>query len=165
MSCRSAFFAFLAVLAIGIVPCPAYSSDFDGLKRVRAVWDVTATESESFENKLALIQHAAEVLRKKGITPVFVVALNGPSVKFAAKRLSGTRFEKERIEEREDIQERLKEMHREGMRIITCKISMDQGKISGDNLLPFVAAGENVLATIAALQNKGYAYLPVRDSR
>lgn len=143
-------------------PIAVRAGDFDGLKRVKAVWDVTVDNGESFENKLALIKHTADTLRKRGVRPIFVVALNGPAAKFAAKTLGGTRHAGEKIENLSDIQEKMKELHTSGVVFMTCKISLKQGKIEESALLPFVRIGENVLANIAALQNKGYAYMPVR---
>lgn len=154
---------FCAVYAVLILlPLEGYAGDFDGLKRVKAVWDVTVDDGESFENKLALIQHTADTLRKQGIRPIFIIALNGPAAKFAAKTLSGTRYAEEKIENMPDIQEKMKELHQSGFVFMTCKISLKQGRIDDTAILSFVRIGENILANIAALQNKGYAYMPVR---
>lgn len=48
-----------------------------------------------------------------------------------------------------------------GGRIQVCRIAMERSDIAEDNVVPGVAIERNVYVTCIALQNRGYAYLPV----
>ncbi|MFO0754374.1 MAG: DsrE family protein [Thermodesulfovibrionales bacterium] len=138
----------------------ALSEDLEGLKEVKVVWDITIGDAQMFADRINLILQTAESFRKRGITPCFVIAIHGPATKFATRSLAGTVFEKENAENMPDIRKILEELTQSGARIQQCEITLLRGNISGDSILPFISTEENVLVNIAALQNKGYAYMP-----
>ncbi|HAK59095.1 MAG TPA: hypothetical protein DCO77_01760 [Nitrospiraceae bacterium] len=147
----------LACNAVGTVQ----AGDFDGLKEVKAVWDVRVSEEDVFQDRMDLIHQAADVLKKNGVRPLFVIALNGPAVLFATRTLKGTAADGDTIGALPAIQKMMGQMRRDGIRFETCGVSMKRNKISEKNVIPMMDVQDHIWANILALQNKGYAYMPV----
>ncbi len=96
-----------------------------GTNEVKIVWDVTIGNEALFKDRMGLIQHAAEVIRKKGMTPNFVIVIHGPATKFTTCSLSGTKFENEKVEKLSDIQRVITEMNKkDNMRFVQCEVPM-----------------------------------------
>ena len=142
-------------------PLSAHAGDFDGIKEVKALWDVRIFDEDVFVDRLELIQHTAEVLRKNGVQPVFVIALNGPAVLFATRTLKGTTAEGDDIDAMKDIQKAMQRMRTKGIIFKMCGVSMKRNKVSSKNVIPMMDVQENIWANILALQNNGYAYMPL----
>lgn len=130
-------------------------------KEVRVVWDVTIGDEALFVDRMGLIQQTADVIRKNGLTPKFVIVIHGPATKFMACSLSGTDFEAEKIERLTDIQKIIVEMSKDNINFIQCQVTMTRKNVSKDNLLPFISVSETIFYDLAILQMKGYAYIPV----
>jgi intracellular sulfur oxidation DsrE/DsrF family protein len=132
-------------------------------KEVKIVWDVTIGNEALFEDRLGLIQHTADVIRKNGMVPDFVIVIHGPATKFIAHSLSTTHFSDERVERLPDIQRIIVEMNRDGMRFVQCQVPMLRKNVSRENILPFIGVSETVFFDLAILQMEGYAYIPIYD--
>ena len=132
-------------------------------KEVKIVWDVTIGNEALFEDRLGLIQQTADVVRKNGMTPNFVIVIHGPATKFIAHSLSKTHFSNERVEKLPDIQKVIVEMNRDGMRFVQCQVPMLRKNVSKDNILPFISVSETVFYDLAILQMDGYAYIPIYE--
>jgi intracellular sulfur oxidation DsrE/DsrF family protein len=135
--------------------------DWAGLASARAVWDFTTGDPRRFQDRLSLLLHALEQFRGQGIEPDFVLLLHGPATKFAARTLAGTKFDPA---EEAALAEGRALMHgalQAGVRIEVCRIAMERCRIGEDNLLPGLAVEENVFVNAIALQNRGYAYIPI----
>lgn len=133
-------------------------------KEVRVVWDVTIGNEAMFEDRLGLIRQTADVIRKNKMNPVFVIVIHGPATKFAARSLTGTKFENENLKRLSDIQGIILEMNKDSMSFIQCQVPMTRNYVSEDNLLPFISVSETVFYDLAILQMKGYAYIPIHES-
>lgn len=133
------------------------------LKEVKIVWDVTIGNEALFEDRLGLIQQTAEVIRKNGMTPDFVIVIHGPATKFVTHSLSKTRFSNEKVERLPSIQKIIVEMNRDGMRFVQCQVPMVRKNVSKDNILPFISVSETVFFDLAILQMEGYAYIPIYE--
>ena len=48
-----------------------------------------------------------------------------------------------------------------GGRVEVCRIAMDRSDIAADNLIACAIIERNVFANSVALQNRGYAYMPI----
>ncbi|MHB9117032.1 MAG: DsrE family protein [Burkholderiales bacterium] len=140
---------------------PSIGSDFTGVKKAKAVWDITTGDEKTFLDRIDLIRQTAESLKKRGIKPDFVLVIHGPAAKFATKSLAGTKFEKDKLEKLPQTQSTLESMKGDGMKIEICSIAMDRGKIEKDNVQPFAVIEDNVFENTIILENKGYAYMPV----
>lgn len=133
-------------------------------KEVKVVWDVTIGNEAMFEDRLGLIRQTADVIRKNKMNPVFVIVIHGPATKFAARSLTGTKFENENLKRLSDIQGIILEMNKDSMSFIQCQVPMTRNYVSEDNLLPFISVSETVFYDLAILQMKGYAYIPIHES-
>lgn len=132
---------------------------------VKIVWDVTIGNAPLFEDRMGLIRHAAEVIRKKGMTPNFVLVVHGPATKFMTRMLSGTKFANEKIERLADIQRVIAEMsEKEQMRFVLCQVPMIRNNVAINNVLAFVEVSETVFFDLAVLQMEGYAYIPINET-
>lgn len=134
-------------------------------KEVKIVWDVTIGNEALFEDRMGLIQHTADVVRRKGMTPKFVLVVHGPATKFMTRYLNGTKFENEKIRRLPDIQRVIAEMsEKDRICFVQCQVPMIRNNVSDDNVLPFVDVSETVFFDLAVLQMEGYAYIPINET-
>jgi len=153
--------ASLLVIAASVFPVTVLAGDFDGIKQVKVVWDITVGDEKTFTDRMGLIKETAEDLKRRGLQPEFVLAIHGPAAKYVTKTLEGTKFEKDKIEKLDAIQTSMDDLKKDGMKIEVCAIAMKRGKIDDKNIQPFAVIEKNVWENITVLQNKGYAYMPV----
>ena len=132
--------------------------DCAGLAHARAVWDFTTGDARRFRDRLELVIDAAEQFRQQDIAADFVILLHGGATQFAARTLAGTKFEPQDLSGAHVLLRRLVEL---GGRIEVCRIAMDRSAIAPDNILDCVATEHNVFVNAIALQNRGYAYVPI----
>ncbi|GAB4409734.1 MAG: hypothetical protein OHK0032_05380 [Thermodesulfovibrionales bacterium] len=149
----------LMFMLVILVPSLARSGDFDGLKEAKVVWDVTSGDEKVFTDRINLIQQTAESLKQRGITPVFVIGIRGHATKFVTKSVDGTKFEKDKIEQKDEIQQKLLKVAESGIKIKQCSMPMKRFNVAKDNVVKFVEVVDNVWENMIALQNKGYAYI------
>lgn len=128
-------------------------------KEVKIVWDITIGDEKVFEDRIGLIQQTADIIRKRGMTPKFVILIHGPATAFTTKTITGTKFEGKKYERLANIQKAMEEIAKKGMRITQCRIPMQRNNVSEDNILSFVNTSENVFVDLALLQMDGYAYI------
>ena len=136
-------------------------ADCDGLTQARAVWDFTTGDARRFLDRAKLMVHAAKSLAAQGAAPDFVVLLHAGATKFAARDFAGTKFAGDDASSLGEIHAALQELTQLGGRIEVCEIAMQRSDVSRDNLVPFAGVEENVFVNSIALQNRGYAYVPI----
>lgn len=124
----------------------------------KAVWDFTTGDERRFRDRLELALDAAQEFRQRDVAFDFVVLLHGAATQFAARRLAGTKFQATELTAAHEVMRRFCEA---GGRIQVCRIALERSDIAEDNVVPGVAIERNVYVTCIALQNRGYAYLPV----
>jgi len=132
--------------------------DCAGLTHALAVWDFTTGDPRRFRDRLELVIDAAEQFRQQDIVADFVILLHGAATQFAARTLAGTKFEPQDLSGAHALLRRLVAL---GGRIEVCRIAMDRSAIAPENILDCVAIEHNVFVNAIALQNRGYAYLPI----
>jgi intracellular sulfur oxidation DsrE/DsrF family protein len=137
------------------------SDDCIGLGHARAVWDFTTGDARRFCDRLQLVIHAAEQFREQNIAPEFVLLLHGQATQFAARTLSGSKFTESKREDLAAAHELLRSFAALGGRVEVCRIAMDRSAIAPENILDCVAIEHNVFVNSVALQNRGYAYMPI----
>ncbi len=135
--------------------------DCKGLSTARAVWDFTTGDARRFHDRASLMLHAARSFRQQGISPDFVVLLHGAATKFAASDFHGSKFAGDDAENLPDIHATLKALTETGGRIEVCEIAMQRSEVSRAKIVPFMQIEENVFVNSIALQNRGYAYIPI----
>lgn len=154
--------AGLGVFLSAFVVAPVTAADdFAGAKEAKVVWDVTTGDEKVFQDRMDLIKQTAESLRQRGIKPEFVIAIRGHATKFVTKTLTGTKFEKDKLEKLPSIQSQLGELQQAGTKIEVCNIAAGRTGVAQDNMMSFAVIEKNVFENLIMLQNKGYAYMPV----
>jgi len=137
------------------------SEDWSGLAAAKAVWDFTTGDARRFVDRLDLVIDAAEDFGKRGIAVDFVILLHAHATQFAARTLSGTKFEARDAPDLAPIHARLQRFTEIGGRIEVCGIALERSAISENNVIRFAAVERNVFVNSVALQNRGYAYMPI----
>jgi intracellular sulfur oxidation DsrE/DsrF family protein len=135
--------------------------DCKGLSSAQAVWDFTTGDARRFRDRLELVIDAAEQFRLQGIAPHFVILLHAQATQFAARTLAGTKFKDAEGEDFRASQELLRSFAALGGRTEVCRIAMDRSAIAADNVIDCVVIERNVFVNSVALQNRGYAYMPI----
>lgn len=137
------------------------SQDLAGLTQARAVWDFTTGDERRFCDRLRLVIDAAEQFGKQGIAADFVLLLHGPATQFGARTLEGTKFAERGAPDLSAAHALLQQFAGMGGRIEVCGIAMDRSAITADNVIACAVIERNVFVNSVALQNRGYAYMPV----
>ena len=135
--------------------------DCIGLRHARAVWDFTTGDARRFCDRLELAVDAIEQFKEQNIAPDFVLLLHGAATQFAARTLSGSKFKEPAGEHFSAGHELLRRFAALGGRIVVCGIAMERSGIAPQNILDGVAIERNVFVNSVALQNRGYAYIPI----
>jgi intracellular sulfur oxidation DsrE/DsrF family protein len=89
------------------------------------------------------------------------VLLHGLATQFAARTLSGSKFTEPEGSHHPLARDLLRRFAALGGRIEVCRIAMDRSEIAQDNILDCAGIERNVYVNSIALQNRGYAYIPV----
>jgi intracellular sulfur oxidation DsrE/DsrF family protein len=139
----------------------AVIADCVGLGRAQAVWDFTTGDACRFRDRLDLVIDAVEQFKRQNIATDFVVLLHGPATQFAARTLSGTKFTDAETPDFSAAHALLKRFAALGGRIEVCRIAMDRCAIAMENVIDGVVIERNVFVNAVALQNRGYAYVPI----
>ena len=127
----------------------------------RCVWDFTTGDARRFCDRLALVIDTGEDFRRRGIECDFVLLLHGGATQFGARTLSGTKFDKPDAADLAPAHALLRRFARMGGRIVVCGIAMERSAIAEENLLEGASIERNVFVSSVALQNQGYAYMPI----
>jgi intracellular sulfur oxidation DsrE/DsrF family protein len=136
-------------------------SDCSGLREARAVWDFTTGDARRFCDRLEMAIDAVEQFREHNIAADFVLLLHGQATQFAASTLSGSKFSEPQGADFPNAHELLRRFAALGGRIEVCGIAMERCAIAPENILDCVAIERNVFVNSVALQNRGYAYIPI----
>ena len=132
-----------------------------GESAARCVWDFTTGDARRFCDRLALVIDTGEDFQKRGIACDFVLLLHGAATQFGARTLSGTKFDKPDGADLAPAHALLRRFAQMGGRIVVCGIAMERSAIAEDNLFDGASIERNVFVSSVALQNQGYAYMPI----
>lgn len=139
----------------------AVIQDCVGVSRAQAVWDFTTGDARRFHDRLGLAIDAVEQFRQQDIATDFVVLLHAHATQFAARTLSGTKFTEPETPDFSAAHELMQRFAALGGRIEVCGIAMERCAIAVDNIIDCVTIERNVFVNSVALQNRGYAYIPI----
>jgi hypothetical protein len=142
-------------------PTAAPIEDCRGLTSARAVWDIITGDARRFCDRLALIIDTAEQFKVNGIETDFVILLHAGATQFAARTLKGTKFDGPAAPDLSDAHGLLSRFAAGGGRIEVCGIAMARSAIAPGNVIPCAVIERNVFVNAVALQNRGYAYVPI----
>ena len=127
----------------------------------RCVWDFTTGDARRFCDRLSLIIDTAEEFRRKGVAVDFVLLLHAAATQFGARTLRGTKFDKPDAADLAPAHDLLRRFAGMGGRIVVCGIAMERSAVAEGNVIDGATIERNVFVSSVALQNQGYAYMPI----
>jgi intracellular sulfur oxidation DsrE/DsrF family protein len=127
----------------------------------RAVWDFTTGDARRFCDRLSLIIDTGEEFLRRGDRLDFVLLLHAGATQFGARSLRGTKFDKPDAADLAPAHELLRRFAGMGGRVVVCGIAMERSAIAADNVIDCASIERNVIVSLVALQNEGYAYRPI----
>lgn len=151
--------ASLSVHAAALSP-PEDKEALAGLTNVNVIFDITTGDAKKLLSRLGLIEETRDGMVKQGIKPHFILAFRGPASNFVQKDES--RIKLEDLEVAAKIQEKIKAMSKDkSFRMAQCAVANRYLKIKNEDTIPEVEVIGNSFISMAAYQNKGYAYIPI----
>ncbi|MBU0720165.1 DsrE family protein [bacterium] len=134
---------------------------------LRAVYDLTASKTETFEQKIlkAIVSNKAYYEGQFKELEVAVV-IHGGAYKFFVKELSNTEYkdEKELIKASLELKKRIESISKNyNVEFLMCEIGAKKHKLKREDVYSFVKMVPNATIGLIDKQNEGYAYIPVRD--
>jgi intracellular sulfur oxidation DsrE/DsrF family protein len=121
-----------------------------GLRNVRAVVDLRATDLERMVFNLELIRETVEGLSAQKVRPKLVVAIRGPGVKLFTREAAAG-----------EIAPLVAELKGMGVRFEVCAVATRVFKVDDATLIPDVVLVGNGLNSLIGYQNRGYALVPL----
>jgi intracellular sulfur oxidation DsrE/DsrF family protein len=155
---------FLWVLSAGLsvhaAPPPEDKEALNGLTDVKVIFDITTGDAKKFLSRLGLIEETRDGMVKQGVKPHFILAFRGPASLLVQKDES--RIKLEDLEVAAKIQQKIKAMSKDkSYRMAQCAVANRYLKIKNEDTIPEIEVIGNSFISIAAYQNKGYAYIPI----
>ena len=123
----------------------------------KAVYDLSTSEMRYLHNRVQLIQKTAEMVRKNGDTPVFVITIHSGATPILAK-MPDMYAKEQDVPVIYGIHETLQKLHDDfDVRVLGCDLATAAYGMEPDELLPFVERTRNSIIDLIKLQNDGYA--------
>ena len=130
------------------------------LKEAKVIFDITTGNAQKLLGRLGLIEETRDGMIKQGVVPHFVLSIRGPASLLVQRDES--RIKLEDVPTAKKIQEKLRAMSKEkDYQLNQCAIANRYLKVKDEDTIPEVQVVGNSWTSLAAYQNKGYAYVPV----
>lgn len=155
---------FLLLLSVGM-SAHAESSPMDsvalqGLADVKIIFDITTGNAKKLLSRLELIEETRESIVKQGGKPHFILSVRGPASLLIQKDAS--KIKPEDLEGAAKVKAEIKAMSKEPeYQLNQCAVANRYLKINNEDTIPEVKVVGNGWISLAAYQNKGYAYIPI----
>jgi hypothetical protein len=165
---RRGFIGALAVSGVALSATKLVAApeklDFAALKKdtdVACAYHCDFGDQGRFGQMLTNVNNHLSVYEFDPFRIKLVIVAHGAGLKFFLEDLTGTPWAKEKIDP--DLYKRVVGLSKFGVEVYLCEITytrqnIDMAKTRKDSFLKFVPSG---VATVAALQGKGFAYLKV----
>ena len=146
-----------AVLAVLFFAAPGWSGGapddraaLSGLRAVRAVVDLRATDADRMVFNLDLLRETVEGLEAQKVKPRLVVSVRGPGVRLFTREAA-----------KAGIAPRVAWLKGKGVRIEVCAVAVREFQVDASALIPEVVLVGNGLNSLIGYQNRGYALVPL----
>lgn len=147
------------------MPSYADSSPMDkealkGVAEVKVIYDVTTGNAKKLLSRLELIEETRSSIVQQGGKPQFILSVRGPASLLVQKDQS--RLKPEDLEVAAKIRDKIAAMSKEpGYELTQCAVANRFLKIKNEDTLAEVKVVGNGWISLAAYQNKGFAYIPI----
>lgn len=150
---------FLSQRAIG-GGSPNDKEALSGLKDVKVIFDITTGNAKKLLSRLDLIKETHDSMMQQGVKPHFVLAFRGPASLLVQRDESKIKLED--LEVAKKIAEKIKTLSEShDYKLEQCAVAQRYLKLKNEDTLPEIEVIGNSWISLAAYQNKGYAYIPV----
>jgi intracellular sulfur oxidation DsrE/DsrF family protein len=130
------------------------------LKVVKVIYDITTGDAKKLLSRLGLIEETRDTMVKQGVKVHFIVAFRGGASLLVQKDES--RIKPDDLAIAAKIKQKLGEMSKdEAYELNQCAVANRYLKIKNEDTIPEVHVIGNSWVSLAAYQNRGYAYIPV----
>lgn len=161
--------AFLGTLAAAGAAMPLAASASESLKLadikkeadVACIYHVDFGDPKRYAQVLNNISNHYSVYGSDPFALQLAIVAHSGGIKFFLDNLAGTHWEKETLDP--ELVTKLDALSKNGLKVYLCSITFERNKLSHDRARqePYIAFVPSGVATVAALQTKGFAYLKV----
>lgn len=131
-----------------------------GMTEVKVIFDVTTGDAKKLLSRLGLIEETRDSIVKQGGKPNIIVAVRGPASLLIQKDESRVKLEDVPVAAK--IKEKIRAMSKEPeYQLNQCAVANRYLKINNEDTIPEVKVIGNSWISLAAYQNRGYAYIPI----
>jgi len=132
-----------------------------GLKSVKAVFDVRAGSLNSAAAQLAMIHkiYKDSSVRKVTENPEFVLVFIGPSVRLVSTTTEGLSAEEKVTAAK--LASTIKEMAKDGIKLEICMAAVDAFGVDAASILPEIKHVQNGWISLIGYQAKDYSLVPI----
>lgn len=152
--------AVFMLAVVGSAFAATYES-LAGLKSVKAIFDVRASNAKSAAIQLKLIHdtYKDQGIRAVSKKPSFVVAFMGPSVKLLSKDKQGFSAEDQKL--MDEIAQTVQAMAKDGIKLEVCDLASKLFGVDPASILPEMKHVPNGWISLIGYQARGYSLVPV----
>jgi len=155
---------FVLIFVIVLASATAHGEErgvLEGMKSVRAVFDVRAGNSKSVAMQLGLILQTSmdKTIRDVTQNPEFAVVFLGPSVKLISTQTGD--FSPEEKQMLAEIANTVSEMSENGIRLEICLVATSIFGVDPATVLPEIKQVGNGWISLIGYQARGYSLIPV----
>ncbi|GAB6082889.1 hypothetical protein JCM30471_18030 [Desulfuromonas carbonis] len=140
-------------------PAPDDAQALQGISAARGVFDISRSRPDTLLGALKLVAETREGLLHQGVKPDLVVLFRGPAVTLLTT--DNKDLESDERKQLEAVGQLILSLQKDGVRFSVCSIATRIFKVDNQHLLPGLEPVGNVLISLMALQQKGYALVPL----
>lgn len=156
----------ISLLFLGAsMPALADSAPMDkealqGVAEVKVIYDVTTGNAKKLLSRLELIEETGKSIVQQGGKPHFILSVRGAASLLVQKDQS--RIKPEDLDVAAKIRDKIAAVSKEpGYELTQCAVANRFLKIKNEDTIPEVKVVGNGWISLAAYQNKGFAYIPI----
>lgn len=159
----SKFILFINLLLMFLAGFTAQANNdekaLNGIKEVRAIYDVRVNEPQKFAFFLEVIGRTYDGILAQGVHPEFVVAVRGPAIRFISSETWS--FSDEDQKYLESSARLIGELKSRGVIFEACSIAAGLFKVDHQTYLPGVSPVSNTFISLTGYQAQGYGLVPI----
>ncbi len=139
---------------------PTDKAALQGVTEVKVIFDITTGDAKKLLSRLGLIEETRDSIVKQGGKPNFILAVRGPASLLMQKDESRVKLEDVPVAAK--IKEKIRAMSKEPeYQLNQCAVANRYLKINNEDTIPEVKVIGNSWISLAAYQNRGFAYIPI----
>jgi len=132
----------------------------EGVSNARVIFDITQGNPKRLLGRLKLIEKTAQMMTEQGVKPEFVLAFRGPASFYASRDREMIPLENHDLAD--EIAAQISKMDAySGLKFEQCSVATHFLKIKNKSIYPEIKVVGNSWISLAAYQNRGYAYIPI----